>query len=418
VSRSAPSLGRLIRRWLHLAYLLPVVYFLRPVFWDPLDFRFYDLFHSKCRIAPWTEVVVVGVDEPTRREVLPRPIFPLSRHTEVHAALTSQLDKAGARAIVFDFPFSEDVLDGRPDDLVEAFRTSGVIYLVMSLLEKPNVDSSGEESALFRGIVPHPDLTAASNGSFVDGLSTDPDGVLRRLRPDPRLGPLGLELLPERLARYKVRKPVPIELPSSDLPIPVVSYRDVLQGDEGAKALIEGRIAFVGSLLDESRERVAVPRLQLLSDGRRALELPRVVALAAITETLLRGAPIRDVGPGLVLLWNLLWCLLLIALVHGRSPLLAALAIPVVLILSLVATGILHCIVGLVMPGGLLLGCVVICGLHAMIASHIEALKARLAEAPEAGRSSQAGPSTSARRSGSERRSSPERRGQELHDKG
>lgn len=390
MSKSAPSLGRLIRRWLHLAYLLPVVYFLRPIFWEPLDSRFYDLFHSKRRIAPWTEVVVVGVDESTRSEVLPRPIFPLSRHTQVHAALTSQLDKAGAKAIVFDFPFSEDVLDGRPDDLVEAFRASGGVYLVMSLLEKPNVDSSGEESALFRGIVPHPDLEAASNGSFVGGLSADPDGVLRRLRPDTRLGPLGLELLPERLSRFKVREPVPIELPSSDRPIPVVSYRDVLQGSADAKDLIEDRIVFVGSLLDESGESVAVPRLQALSDGRRAFELPRVVALAAITETLLRGAPIRDVGPGLVLLWNLLWCLLIVAVVHKSPPILAALAISVFLVLSLFATGILHGIVGFVMPGGLLLGCIVICGLHALIASHIGVLKARLAEGAEDGRSTPA----------------------------
>jgi CHASE2 domain-containing sensor protein len=160
--------------------------------------------------------------------------------------------------------------------------------------------------------------------------------------------------------------------------IPVVSYGAVLEGDEHAVSSIKGRIAFVGSLLDESAQYFAVPRLQVLSDGRRAFQLPRVAALAATTETLLRGAPTRDANSALVLLWNLLWCLALLTVMFRRHVLLAALIMAVVLVLSLVATAALHVKVGLVLPGGLLLGCIFVCGLHALVLAHIESLKARL----------------------------------------
>ena len=374
---------RFIRRWVPLIGLIAAAYVLRPIFWTPLDYRFYNYFQSKRPVPPWTQVVVIAIDDQTRAKVFSNPIFPLSRHVDDHARVTKQLDVAGVRAIVFDLRLTEDVFDTPVDSLAEAFRSSKKVYLVMSLVETGRISDGLETDAPRMIIRPHPDLAAACNGVLVADMSIDPDGVLRRFNVDPRLEQLGLDALPARLSGVTTAHKVPIEFPSEDRPIPRLSYYDVWRGAENLAPSLVGKIAFVGSVLDESVDYVSVPRIQRLGGNRTGFVLPGVTALAATTETLLRGTPIRDAPWPIALLWNFFWCIAAVALAPSTKPVRGAVLYGAVLTLAVLATGVLHVVAGLVFPTGLLAGCLAFCGVYAVVTAHVEAEKTIVTEQAE-----------------------------------
>ncbi|MBD3348050.1 MAG: CHASE2 domain-containing protein, partial [Candidatus Eisenbacteria bacterium] len=272
-------LGGQLRRLLPLLYLIPLAYLMRPVFWAPLDARFFNYFHSKRPVAPWTEVAVVGIDRPTRSETFEPPVFPLSRHTREHARIAGILDDAGARAIVFDLSLGPDTFDEPPEAFAEALRASDKAYLVMSLREERRSARSGDTAVLLTANLPDSVLMEAARGAFVADVQTDADGTVRRFDRDQRLTRLGLESLPERLAGVTVEGSVPIEFPSPEEQIPVVSYRDVYNRDPDALDVVKGRIALVGLVDDPSTDFVTVPRLQDIGGGAEAFGLPGVVVL-------------------------------------------------------------------------------------------------------------------------------------------
>ncbi len=352
----------LIRRWRHLLYLLPIVYLLRPVLWQPIDYRFYNYFQSKRAVLQWSDVVVVGIDKPTLDELFPAPIYPLSRHADLHAKLTTNLHKMGASAIVIDLQFIEALFDAPPKSLVDAFRSTGKVYLGAFVVEERQSLGGGDSVLIRRAILPHDSLLAASQGAFVVDVRVDPDGCLRRLQPDERLDDLGLLMLPERLAETRITRPIPIEFPSAQQPLPYVSYREVLSGSQHVRHAIRGRIAFVGSVIDESTDYVAVPRVQQLPSGRLAPRMPGVSALASITQTLLDGAPLMDAPWTAVLLWNLAWALVVVTAMLRRRVVLSVVMLLGVTALAIVFTGVSHVFLGIVYPCGLLVGSVMVCG--------------------------------------------------------
>jgi len=363
------------RRLIPLLYLIPLAYVLRPVLWDPLSDRFFNFFHSQRPVAPWTEVVVVGIDRATREDAFERPVFPLSRHTVEHAQVARTLDRAGARAIVFDLAFNPDLFAEAPGELAQVFEEVGNVHLVMSLREERLVTGEGDASIRLRATLPDSVLVAAAEGAYIADVLTDADGIIRRLEADPRLGRLGLKTLPAKLADFDLVEPIPIEFPTVERRIPTVSYRAVLEGDESLFPLIDGRIAFIGLVEDPSTDFVSVPRRQLLGHGVEASGLPGVVVLASITETLLRGAPIRDAGWLATLLWNVLWCVACIAAIPKKYPTRAALAVIGVIAVSLIATGVVHAHADYIFPAGLLFGCVFLTGAHAIIRSYVDTAK-------------------------------------------
>ena len=374
------SVLRTVRRLVALLYLIPLAYVTWPVFWAPIDDRFCSYFHSKRSVEPWTDVVVVGIDRETRETVLERPAYPLSRHVEKHAEVTRRLDDAGARAIVFDLAFGSDTLAEPPVCLAEAFERSGNVYLVMSFREERRVSESGETSVLLTPYLPDSLLMSSSNGAYVADVRTDPDGVVRRFEPDERLSRIGVETLPERLANTILVTSIPIEFPSVEQPVPVVSYKDVIQGDPAALAIVSGRIAFVGLVEEPARDYVNAPRLQNLGRGVHAFGLHGVVVLAAITETLLRGVPLRDAGKPATLAWIVLWSVLVVVGLPRRRPAHAALILLGIVILALVVTGLIHVKLNVIFPAGLLFGAVFIAGTHTLIFSYVETTKELHAE--------------------------------------
>jgi serine phosphatase RsbU (regulator of sigma subunit)/CHASE2 domain-containing sensor protein len=364
-----------LRRLLPLLYLIPLAYVVRPIFWAPLDDRFYNYFHAKRSVQPWTEVVVVGIDRPTREGTLLPPVFPLSRHQSMHAEVARNLDEAGARAIVFDLALGEKIFAAPPRVLADAFRATGKVHIVMSLREERRTAETGETSVRVTPREPHPLLMETAVGAFIADVRTDSDGVVRRFVRDERGERLGIETLPERLSGVKAARTVPIEFPSRSRPIPTPSYRDVLAGDPDALAEVDGRIAFIGLTDDPSTDFVSVPRLQDLGDGVEAFGLPGVVVLAAITETLIKGSPIKDAGWLVTLLWNVFWCALCVILIRRRSPTIAALSVGGTVVVALVATGVFHAAADLVFPAGLLFGCLFLAGSHGLIMSYVETAK-------------------------------------------
>lgn len=376
-------LGGQLRRLLPLLYLIPLAYVMRPIFWAPLDARFFNYFHSKRPVAPWTEVAVVGIDRATRNELLEQPVFPLSRHTRKHAKVVRILDEAGARAIVFDLALGADTFDEPPTEFAEALRASDKAYLVMSLREERRSARSGDTAVLLTASQPDSLLMSASRGAFVADVQTDSDGTVRRFDRDARLTRLGLESLPERLSGMSVEGSVPIEFPSVGETVPVVSYRDVYEEAPDALSVVDGRIALVGLVDDPSTDFVTVPRLQDIGGGVEAFGLPGVVVLGAITETLIRGAPIRDASWPVTLAWMALWCVACVLLMSRTRPAAAAFTALGVIAACLVATGFLHARADLVMPGGLVLGSLLLAGAFTLVSDHVGTAKELHAEEVE-----------------------------------
>jgi serine phosphatase RsbU (regulator of sigma subunit) len=149
---------------------------------------------------------------------------------------------------------------------------------------------------------------------------------------------------------------------------------------EGA---VDGRIVLIGLTEDPLTDFVDVPRRQKLGGGVEAFGQSGVVVLAAITETLLRGAPIRDAGWPTVLLWNVLWSAVCVVVVSRRRPEFAAFVVLGVIVVALTATGFLHARGDIVLPAGLLLGCLFLVGSHAIIMSYVQTSKDLHAEEVE-----------------------------------
>jgi len=357
-------MGTLFRRWAPLVFLLPLTYLLAPLFWTTLDHRFFNFFASKRPDPQWRGVAVVEIDEATCDSVFEPPLYPLSRHSRDHARLVRAIDAAGARAIVLDMGLGEGVFASEPTVLERAIEAAGDVYLVMSLV-------APRESGGIQATTPHPALVSASRGAFVADVRIDNDGVLRRVYPNDAASRLGLSTLYEELSGRTLDRPVPIEFPSVDSPIPAVSYADVLADSARAREVLAGRIVFVGSVLDASTDHVVVPRRQRSGETESFL-LPGVKALAAITATLSREHPMRDAGWPLVLAWNLLWSLLAVVVMPQRKPVLSVALLAAVTAAALAATGLLHAHAGLVFPAGLLLGCLLVCGGYTLVDTYVQ----------------------------------------------
>ena len=367
----SPPLRRLLRRVLPVLLLVPLAAAIRPVAFSVLDQRFFAYFQAKRPTPAWRSVAVVGIDAVTRREVFQRPVYPLSRHQGQHARLTQRLAQAGARAIIFDLELSAETFPEPPDSLAAALRAAGAVYLPLSLRE--SVTEGTRSLTVARR--PDPLLVAASRGAFVIDFRIDPDGTIRRFRRDARLDRLGLETLPERLSGFRVPQPVPILFPSLTRPIPQVSYAAVLRGDPAALAILRDRIVFVGEVGVQAEDFVAVPGLQDVGDGVRTTGLPGVAVLAAATETLMLGAPLRDASSAAVAGWLLAWSLGVATMIPRRRPLRATFALLGWIALALTATGLLQVYGSVVFPGGLLLGALLLSGGYALVATYVETLR-------------------------------------------
>ena len=368
----------LARRWIPLLFIIPIVWLLRPVFWDPLDDRFYNYFLSKRETPAWNEVVVVGIDKATVKDVLEKPAYPLSNHEKQHAQVTRNLNKSGAREIVFDLQMTEDLFGSAPLELAAEFRRAGNVVLAMSVVKGMTVE--GETDFVYR--MPHDSLLAASKGGYVVNCRVDSDGCLRRYTFDPFLSRMGLKRLPEYLSGKSVKKSVPLDFPSMESSVPVVSYRDVFNDNHDALSVIDGKIVLIGALADET-DMVRVPRMQRMPDGEDVFVVPGVMALAVITENLIRGESLRDASLIETVLWVMIWCLLITGLMHSRKPARSAGLFITIFVLALTVTGLIHVHFGLIFPAGFLLGSILVSGGYTFVWQWVISTRELFAEEAE-----------------------------------
>ncbi len=361
---------RVLRRWLSTLVLILIALLLQPIIWVILDGRFYNFFQAKRAVPEWRSVVLVEIDRRSRDTVFTRPVFPLSRHLREHTGITRRLAEAGAKAVVFDIELSEDSFSEPPDSLAATFRWAGNVYLPLSL--RASTSSSGAMLTVARR--PDSTLVSASQGAYVVDVPLDPDGTVRRFYPYPGLDRLGLETLPERLAECQVSTPVPILFPSVGRRIPSVSYADVLAGDLAALDMVSGRVAIIAMSGEEAQDFVTVPGLQDLGDGTLAYGLPGGAILAATMETLIQGAPLRDAPRPVVVAWLLLWCLGVVAVLPHRRPVTDVAVMIGWILVALAVTGALHIFGNIILPAGLLLGALLMCGAYALVDAHIDTL--------------------------------------------
>lgn len=370
--RGRSRLRDVLHRALPLLLLIPAAYAVRPLFWTPLDYRLYDLFLSGWSGSPWQQVVVVGIDRATRDGDLPDPVHPLSRHVAQHAEVVRRLDAGGVRAIVLDLSLSEDEIAGTDSVLVKSVVASGKVCLIAYREEEKRQAPSGGQTSILRVRRPAASLLAASNGAFLADIELDQDGVLRSFAPDHDAARLGVETLPEHLANVRVARRTLISFPSDEFPLSTVSYGDVLRGEAAALGRVRGRIAFVGQVEDPLSDFVSVPTLQQLGGGQVARGLSGVAALAAITETLLQGSPLRNASWPAVLAWNAFWCILITTFLPRQRPWLGLLVLVLAMAAAVASVGVLQVRTGLVFPAGLLVGCLFFSGGYAVMASHVE----------------------------------------------
>lgn len=364
------------RRLILLALLIAIAYAVRPIFWTPLDYRFYDLFQASWRVPAWEHVVIIGIDHHTRKTALEPPVYPLSRHVERHAQVLRNLQAAGARAIVLDLTLSEYELPMAPPELTAAIAACETVYLV-SYLEETGLLSTEGASRQHSGVrSPLPELVeAADSRAFLADVTLDPDGTLRRFAPDPRSAKFGVMTLPEGVTKQRLLRPLPIVFPSPQRPLPQISYSTALRASGDTLAMVRGKIAFIGQVEDVLSDFVAVPTLQDQGGGLLLRGLPGVKALAAVTETMLRGRPLRDASALQTLLWNLLWSAPAVLWLPRRHPWLTLLALVGGMVVAVSVTGALHALFGLIFPAGLLAGCVFVTGGYVVIASYVAAAK-------------------------------------------
>ncbi|MDD3643796.1 MAG: CHASE2 domain-containing protein, partial [Candidatus Krumholzibacteria bacterium] len=376
----------MLRRLLPLLLLIPISYSFRPLFWTPLDHRFYNYFQSKRPLPPWEKVVVVGIDEATVDRCFERPVYPLSRHVSQHVLVTDCLADAGAAAIIFDLELSEEMFLETPALLAEAFRRAGTVYLIKSVHVSRRRSARQEEIVTIRETLPHPMLVSAARGAYISPVELDTDGRFRRYRPRRMIEGSRYEGLPEVLAGFSGEDPVPIDTPSRDVPVPVVSYKDIVSKDPAACGDIAGRIVFVGSLVSSSNDFVMVAREAMLPDGRMTRNIPGVIALAAITENLARIPDLRDAPRYALLLWLISWSVLAVILLPRRKPAFSAAILVGIAFLSLALTGLLHVYSGLILPAGFLLGTLFICGIYTVITLNLQTIRELYAEEAEISR--------------------------------
>ena len=272
-----------------LGWILQETGALQPIELAAVDARF----QVRGTVRPLPDVVVVGLDARTLRELDVRP--PLAR--SLHARLIDRIRNAGARAIAYDFVFAERTDDTQDGALVLAVRRTPRLVLAAT-----RVDGDGATD-VFEGTEP---VHAGSALFPVAG-----DGVVRRMPHDDR-GVPSFAVETARLANGLDADPARfggggawIDYAGPGGTVPTYAFSDVLAGRVGAQRL-RGRIVVVGA---------TDPRLQDIKRTPFGDGMPGPEVQANAIATVLRGLPLRDAQGWLALL--------VIALAGAMGPLAA-----------------------------------------------------------------------------------------------
>ena len=199
-----------------------------------LEFASYDARHGirGDRSAP-EDIVVVGLDGASLREIGLRTPYPRS----IHARLLERLTAGGARAVAYDFQFHGTTVESEDERLLEAIaRTPRLVLATHDVRGAPLRIPAGED----------PGALGARVGNV--GLITDSDGTIRRApytgQQAPSFAPqlvraLGHEVGPEEF-------PALIDYRGPPRTFRTFPFAGVLDGDVPAETFRD-RIVVVGA---------------------------------------------------------------------------------------------------------------------------------------------------------------------------
>jgi HD-GYP domain-containing protein (c-di-GMP phosphodiesterase class II) len=273
---------------------------------------------------PTGDVVVVGIDSKSFTDLDQRWPFPRS----LHARAVDELDRAGARLIVYDVQFTEPTRPREDLALFRALRRAGGAVLATSEMD----DRGGT-----RILGGDENVRAARSVAAAANVLDSPDGVTMRVPYDVS----GLRSIPvvtvERLTgkpvertAFQQREGALIDYRGGAGTFPFVSFADVVRGRIDPEA-VRDRIVVVGATAPTLQDLHATP-----TSGRDLMSGPEVQANAIATA--LDDFPLRD-APRWVEYLLIVFLALLIPLAHLRLSTLA-LAVAAPLLLLVTAAGI------------------------------------------------------------------------------
>jgi len=305
---------------------------------------------------PDPDVILVAIDERSLEAMAPEfGRYPWPR--SVHAQLTEQLARFGARAIVFDIMFTDADVGREQDDtyLVETAVATPTAFFPMVRLEGADdaqglpLDAFGEKLGFTRGPDAQPGARAALLLPFQPIAETGRIGAINFLRDDDGVGrryPLRIEAqgwripsLPARVATalgFTTPDQDAIEIHWRGTPQDRtrISYSDLVEDfsrevPEKYPAQVKDRIVVIGALASGLGDLRPTPM-----DGVH----PGMDILAAAIETLKNGDALHRTPPWLNAALALAGIALVFALfLRGTSPVIAAAVLLVVTPLAVAA---------------------------------------------------------------------------------
>ena len=244
-------------------------------------------------------IAVVAIDPPSIEAI---GVWPWPRR--VHADLIDVLTLAGAADIAFDVDFSTPSTPEFDQAFAKALERAGGSVVLPTFEQRVR---AGDAQALYVNR-PLPNFAKHAWPAVVN-VSTETDGIVRRY---PYGKTLDGSFLPSMGAvvtgRYEpARDPFWIDFSIQPLSVPVVSYRDVLNGEPSVLKLLKGKKVIVGGTALELGDRFNVP------NGHT---MPGVVLQALAVESILQGRLLHELslvaklaGPiiiilGMIVLWH------------------------------------------------------------------------------------------------------------------
>jgi diguanylate cyclase (GGDEF)-like protein/PAS domain S-box-containing protein len=213
------------------------------------------------------DIVIVAIDAPSLERI---GVWPWPRR--LHAGLLRQLEKAGARDIVFDVDFSAPSDSTSDRDFADALQGAGG-SVVLPWFKQPGADAANPAAIHVNRPLKS---FAEQSWAAVVNVTVEPDGRVRRY---PFGEKLGGELLPSMgavLAGQYSSKDAPflIDFGIRVGSIPKVSYADVLLGNPATLARLKDKKVVVGGTALELGDRFSIPNGAIVSG-------PMLQALAA-----------------------------------------------------------------------------------------------------------------------------------------
>ena len=242
---------------------------------DTVDARF----SIRGDLAPPEDIVIVGIDDPSIRELAERWPFPRTLHAEA----VKQLRLDGARVIGYDVQFTEPSENPADDqELADAIAQAGNVVLATTI-----VDDRGRTNVFGGDDVLRTLQTRAAHA----GYETDPGRVVRRMAHDlEKLDTLAVAIAERAQNREIPESEFPDEQPWIDYHgkanVKTIPFYRVVRGDF-PKGTFDNKIVIVGA---------TAPTLQDVHPTSVSGEdyMFGVEVLANSVSTLLRDFPLRE----------------------------------------------------------------------------------------------------------------------------